>query len=46
MMAMGKDRAIALADSLEGVEIIVIESPAGRHTISFSRNAAGYVVER
>ncbi|MEA3489664.1 MAG: FAD:protein FMN transferase [Candidatus Omnitrophota bacterium] len=46
MMAMGRDKALALADSLEDVEIIVVECPEGRHLVSFSGNAERYVVER
>ena len=46
MMAMGREKAITLANTLEDVEIIVVECSEGRETIDFSRGAAGYVVRR
>jgi len=44
MMAMDKDKAIALADTLKDVEIIAIECPGGRRSMNFSKGAAKYVV--
>lgn len=46
MMAMGRERAIALADNMEDVSIIVIECPGGRQTMDFSRDAAKYLAGR
>ena len=43
MMAMGREKAMALADTMENVSIIVIECPGGQRTINFSRGAAKYL---
>ncbi len=43
MMAMGGKRAIRLADTLEGVEIIVVKSPGGKMSVDYSKDAKKYV---
>ncbi len=46
MMAMGREKAIALADTMDGVSIIAIECPGGQEKVSFSGGAAEYLAER
>ena len=43
MMAMGREKALALADTLEDVEIIVIECTPEGHSTYYSRNAVKYL---
>ncbi|NQT32755.1 MAG: FAD:protein FMN transferase [Candidatus Omnitrophica bacterium] len=44
MMAMGREKAIDLADTLSDIEIIVVENPEGKAEVSFSKGAKEYVL--
>ena len=46
MMAMGREKAIALADTLDDIEIIVIERIGSEYKITFSENAESFVKKR
>lgn len=46
MSGMGRDKAIELADNLEGVEVIVIECVEWETKVSFSKGAEKFVVKK
>ncbi len=46
MMAMGREKAMALADTMEDVSIIVVECAGRRPVVSFSKGAEKYLAGR
>ena len=46
MMAMGREKAMALADSTEGIDIISIETHNGEEYVKSSKDASQYIVRR
>jgi len=46
MMAMGGEKAVALADKLKNIEVIVVERRGGEYRVSFSKNAEDFVKKR